>query len=434
MILHKRRPNAALSLVAVGLLGGCLSLARIVLANPTNLSELVWAEDGLFALCHLRAGVVNCLFEPYNGYAHTWSRMFAAGTSLFPLKWWPVVTNLIAGLSAGIFVSGTFSYLRSANLPLLISLFLSITPIVLPITGIEYANQVPFSNILLPYLAVLLVALPTNTPLYFRFGALILFMTGASTPLIWVILPLMIWQQVRKVLRGHGVWVLWVGALVGSALQIWVMLRSGPHREVALQIYAFNAYLENLWVAIRSLILGDLFGSVLGSELTQEVRFLLGFSAFICILLVASAVFFRAASSGLSQATGLLLVMALVTSLIPSLLIANNLKYFVLFSTLVVAAAVLGLYGRLQGTERSWLPVALGVLLLALWAPSFAASSFRGTPYPAWTKELQRITDVCGDDSTASVQFRFTPDWTDDPSSPSDNLYGVISCERLFNR
>jgi len=344
------------------------------------------------------------------------------------------VTNLIAALSAGILVAAIFLFLRSANLPLLISVFLSVTPIVLPISGIEYVNQVPFSNILLPYLAILMVVLPTNTSFYFRFGAVILLLTGASTPLIFVILPLMAWQHIRKVLRGQGVWVIWAGALAGAALQALVMFRSGPHRDVALQSNAFIAYLENLWVAIRSVFGGNSFGFILGDELTQEIQFLLGSATFIVIMLIAVLVFLKSASSGLSQATGLLLWMALVTSLIPSLLIANNLKYFVLFSTLVVAAAVLGLYGRFQGTKKSWIPAALSGLLVVVWVPSFAASSYRTTPNPAWTNELQRIASVCEADSTASVQFRFTPNWTDDPSSPSDNSYGVMSCERFIKR
>jgi hypothetical protein len=360
--------------------------------------------------------------------------VFAAGTSSFPLEWWPAVTNLIAALSAGILVAAIFLFLRSVNLPTLISVFLSVTPIVLPITGIEYVNQVPFSNILLPYLAILMVALPTNTSLYFRLGAVVLFLTGASTPLILVILPLMIWQHVRRALRGQGAWVIGAGAVAGAALQVWVMFRSGPHRDVAVEASALTFYVENLWVAISSLFLGNPLGFTLGDELTQGIQFLLGSAVFFGILIAAFLLFLKGPSSSLHRGSELLLVMALVTSVIPSVLIANNLKYFVLFSTLVVAAAVLGLYGQFQGTKGSWLPVTLSVFLMILWAPSFAASSYRTTPNPVWTNELGRIASVCEDDSAAFVQFRFTPNWTDDPSSPSDNSYGVISCTNLIAR
>jgi hypothetical protein len=229
-------------------------------------------------------------------------------------------------------------------------------------------------------------------------------------------------------------WVIWAGALAGAALQALIMFRSGPHRDLALQSNAFIPYLENLWVAIRSVFFGNSFGFVLGDELTQEIQFLPGSAAFFGILITAFLLFLKGPSSFLIHGSGLLLVMALVTSVIPSVVIANNLKYFVLFSTLVVAAAVLGLYGQFQGTKGSWLPVTLSVFLMILWAPSFAASSYRTTPNPVWTNELGRIASVCEDDSAAFVQFRFTPNWTDDPSSPSDNSYGVISCTNLIAR
>ena len=53
----------------VGLAAAIISLARIVLVNHSALSDLLWAEDGLFPLCVRKVGFFQCLTDPFAGYA-----------------------------------------------------------------------------------------------------------------------------------------------------------------------------------------------------------------------------------------------------------------------------------------------------------------------------------------------------------------------------
>ncbi|MFN6436774.1 MAG: hypothetical protein RMY35_007675 [Nostoc sp. DedSLP01] len=61
------------------------------------LNPQFWAEDGtVFYAQAYNNGIINSLFSPYAGYLHAVPRLTAAFSMLFPLKFAPLIFNLIA--------------------------------------------------------------------------------------------------------------------------------------------------------------------------------------------------------------------------------------------------------------------------------------------------------------------------------------------------
>ncbi|MDI1290978.1 MAG: hypothetical protein PSX37_13635, partial [bacterium] len=79
------RVTTAWIAVGVGILAGLTSLSRILVANNNALSDLVWAEDGLFAQCVKMHGPISCTAEPYAGYVLGLPRLAAVPVSFFSL-------------------------------------------------------------------------------------------------------------------------------------------------------------------------------------------------------------------------------------------------------------------------------------------------------------------------------------------------------------
>ncbi len=62
------QPQAAVIGLGVALGAAALSILRLLLQSGNSMGELVWAEDGLFPLCIRKAGVWECLSDPFAGY------------------------------------------------------------------------------------------------------------------------------------------------------------------------------------------------------------------------------------------------------------------------------------------------------------------------------------------------------------------------------
>ena len=102
--------------VLVALAGAVISVSRILVTNSAALSELVWAEDGLFPLCINSYGYFSCLIDPFAGYLLFLSRTLALPVSFFPLSNWPLVTNLVAAIAIGVGFAPVETAFLSANL------------------------------------------------------------------------------------------------------------------------------------------------------------------------------------------------------------------------------------------------------------------------------------------------------------------------------
>lgn len=418
----------------IGFVGAGLSLLRMFLANDAFLSTVVWAEDGLLPMCFYRSSFLGCLSEPYNGYSHFWPRITSFITYQFDFSYWPLITNLLAAITAGIFTAAIFFFLHKVGRPSAEAVFCSILVIILPLTGLEYVNQIAAANIFGPFLAVLMLAMPVQSKTYYFMTGVVLLVTALTTPLAFLFLPLLIFQQWRKHLSDRWVWVTYALLCLGLFGQLVSMARSGPHRGIDLSLERVESYFVNLPLAIQSIFTGyDVGNLILDTTSSRAVTTLVGLVIFIG--LASSAVIWAMRGAGLSlntvSAAGIAIGSGLIFSLGPSILIAESLRYFLLLTSFLVVATFWWVGRASSSRVRVVGPWVLALVLTSLWLPHLAASNFRSVANPEWASELARVESVCQDSPESQVEFTFSPQWRNDPSSPSDDLFGVIFCRSL---
>jgi hypothetical protein len=74
---------------------GVLLFLRLVSSGRNLFHESLWAEDGLFVLCNIKASAASCAFDSYSGFWSALTRMFAYVVSRFPIAEWALVNNLL---------------------------------------------------------------------------------------------------------------------------------------------------------------------------------------------------------------------------------------------------------------------------------------------------------------------------------------------------
>lgn len=87
------RPRLALPAMIVGLVALGVSLLRLWLGNHEALTQVLWAEDGLFPLCIEKAGFLKCLVDPFAGYLLLLPRLLAGVVRFFRSRsgrWSPI--------------------------------------------------------------------------------------------------------------------------------------------------------------------------------------------------------------------------------------------------------------------------------------------------------------------------------------------------------
>jgi len=123
------------SAAAIGLVAGGISLLRLWLGSSSSITENLWAEDGLFALCSAKANFLSCIVDPYAGYLHFTPRLLSAGTALSPISWWPLASNVIAAIFVGVVAGFVWILSRRARIRAFGALVVALLPTVSPVSG-----------------------------------------------------------------------------------------------------------------------------------------------------------------------------------------------------------------------------------------------------------------------------------------------------------
>ena len=119
--------------VAAALVAGALSVGRLLLANGSALSNLVWAEDGLFPLCVRAHNVASCAVDPYSGYLLLVPRLVAWPVSLVPMDSWPMATNVAAAVLAALLAALAVVVLRAGGSGGVAAVVVALLPTIVPI-------------------------------------------------------------------------------------------------------------------------------------------------------------------------------------------------------------------------------------------------------------------------------------------------------------
>ena len=144
---------------AIGTFVGVLSMGRLMLRSWRAPIDILWAEDGLHALCADRHGFVACLVEPYAGFLHVVPRSLGWIVSWVPIESWPIAANVGAALTVGCLAAIVCRVLLDVGYDAESAGWLAAVPVLTPGVGLESVNS--YANLYVPlayYAAVALVA------------------------------------------------------------------------------------------------------------------------------------------------------------------------------------------------------------------------------------------------------------------------------------
>ena len=388
-----------------------ISLGRIVVTNRNALSDLVWAEDGLFPLCIDAHGYLPCLTDQYEGYFLFLSRTLAVPVSFFPLSSWPLVTNILAALSFGALSSLIAWLLLRAQFSRTVAVGSAIGAVLLPIVGLETINTAGSAYMLLLIAATIATSFTFSPPLRRFIVPALLFVSALTIPSSLVLaLPIVAAPLIHK---GTG----WTAALrnlatlgAGLFIQFAFILTAPNPRPVAISLQSMTNWVEQYPKALLSFMpnvaeldeWGQLSVSFYENSLWVGFATLIAYGAITVVLLAQSNRQLRGA--GLLSLTGFLM------GLIPAISGYPINRYFVI-PVVTLFIAILIWLGTTFQNKRAFLPTVIVAALFVLWIPSFGASPTRSDASPRWGDVLPPIQAQCASDGAGIATFTFTPNW-----------------------
>ena len=407
------RTRGITALVIVGVVAACVSLGRLWLANHSALTEVVWAEDGVFPLCVEKAGFLTCVTDPFAGYLLVLPRLLAGLVALFPVAQWALVTNLLAALIAGLVAAGAFAVMRRFGSGRIVSLLVALLPVIAPIVGLEALNALGSTYMLLLYLATLVVAFPSPSR-YTGWTAtvlvgLLLLLTALTIPLAGIILLIIVVQALRRVIARRAA-LIWMGSIViGLIAQAVTASGADKPRDIVVGADTLKSWVSAVPDSILTFWPGMHIGDFTLFEIFPITAVgITGSLVIAAIAVVGVIAWIRGGDRRVGIAA--LLLSGLAYGFVPSVIGWANNRYFVVPCLLWAAALLVALDPWIRRT-RAWVLGLIAVIIVVIWWPLIPASWFRATPAPSWSSEVSRVEASCKTDPGKSERIIFSPFW-----------------------
>lgn len=428
-----RRPSAILAIV-VGIAAGAISLLRLWLGDRSAITDVLWAEDGLFPLCIHKADFLTCTTQPFAGYLLFTPRVLAWPVSVLPIEYWALATNVLAAVLAGVVAALVFVFARRFGLTLFVSIVIALLPVIAPMSGLEAINALGSSYMLLLYVTTLGIIFSQPSRAWWWTVAVMALITALTIPSAVVLLPVVLIQFLRGRMPGPSAVTVSVALVIGLVAQAWTALTAQTPRPVSISADTLSSWADSVPISLLTywpgLSLGQ-YDFFTNFSLTPA-----GFTGWVvvAVLLVVGVVLIVRGWSGEQRwsTVGLLIVTGLTFGLIPSAIGEPNNRYFVVPVILWGAAALVALDPVIRRT-RWWITALVTAVVLALWWPAMPASWFRSTPAPPWTQEVERVKAFCISDPALIERPIFTPFWPpnwgdglDEPTHPN------LPCTTVF--
>ncbi|MFM8154459.1 MAG: hypothetical protein ACKOAF_00065 [Actinomycetes bacterium] len=399
--------------IIIGLIAAGIALLRLWLGNQEAITQVVWAEDGLFPLCIEKAGFFKCLVDPFAGYLLFLPRLIAGIVQLFPESAWPLVTNLLAAGIAGIVAALSFVFMRKFGTSVVVSCFIALLPVLAPIVGLEALNALGSMYMLLIFLCTLVFACPspglsrqwTATMLV----ALLLLLTSLTIPLAGILLGLIAVQSIRRVITFRAT-LIWAAAIVlGLAAQVVTAATASSPRKLSPSWGSLDSWADGsvhgiltYWPGLTSDNV-SVFGMTTVSPAPLTGALVVSGLGILAIVLLVR---------GGNRLVGIALMLlgGLAYGALPTIIGWANNRYFVLPALLWGAALLIALDPVIR-RARIWILALVAVVIGILWWPMFAASPYRSTPAPRWSDEVARIAYKCNMDPSLKERPIFSPFW-----------------------
>ena len=232
--------------IIIGCVAAGVALLRLWLGNHEAITQVVWAEDGLFPLCIQKAGFFTCLVDPFAGYLLFLPRLIAGVVQLFPESAWPLVTNLLAAAIAGLVSALSFVIMRRFGIGLIASAGVALLPVLAPIVGLEALNALGSMYMLLIFLCTLVIAFPSpgisRRWLPTMLVAFLLLLTSLTIPLTGILLGLIAIQAIRRVIsvRATVIWVLAIA--LGLIAQVVTAATAASPRKMNISVESVDSW------------------------------------------------------------------------------------------------------------------------------------------------------------------------------------------------
>lgn len=394
--------------VAAAVAAGLLSIGRILLANGSALSNLVWAEDGLFPLCVRAHNVASCTVDPYSGYLLLVPRLVAWPVSLTAMDSWPMATNVAAALLAALLAALVVGVLRASGSGAVVSLVVALIPTLVPIMSFEAINTTASVYMLLIFAAALAVCFPPHGrfPVWaYAVGALLLALTIPSSAIL--LLPLAV-SALRGRIPRRGAVVTAVALGVGLVAQAIATVTTANPRPMNWSVDALRSWADTLPSGLLTFWPGQTELTATGSFSSTTVGWAQAGLVISALVLVLGIVLV-ALRGETANGVGLLLLTGLFLGAVPAAAGYANNRYFVIPALLWLAALLIGL-DRIVPHREIVLGV-LAVVLVVAWVPGLKTSEFRSTATPEWAPMLAAARAQCAANPDGTVAITFSPSW-----------------------
>ena len=393
----------------VALVAAVGSLGRLILASPGSIGELVWAEDGLFPLCVRKAGMWDCLRDPFAGYLLGVPRLLAGIPAVADLHSWGWVTNVVAGICWGV-LSGLLAYwLVARGFATLPSVVLSVLPVVIPLVGLESVNSVASIYMPLLYTSTVIASVGWRRRTGSWVAAGLFFLTAITIPLAVVLAAVLLVSLLKGRISRSAAVSSGSALVIGLLLQFFVVITAENTRNVTFSTESLGYWFSELPVALLTLWPGLYFGEVtIFGIFALPVAYWSG--AALVVILGALGLRWSLCNADAKSVAGALILSGLVYSFVPTATGYASNRYFVPTVLGVMAAAVFVLADA-SSVRRQWiLPCVVAVLAVA-WLPAFPASDWRSNPAPKWSDQVQQVVQQCAEDPMSPARFEFSPNW-----------------------
>ena len=417
--------------VIVALAGAGISLSRILVTNSAALSELVWAEDGLFPLCINGYGYFACLVDPFAGYLLFLSRTLALPVSFFPLSTWPLVTNLVAAIAIGLGSAFITWLLIRANVSRGAAVIAGLIPVSIPIVGFEAVNSSGSTYMIMLIIAAILVSFRFSPLLPVWLSPVFLLVCSLTIPSSAVLaIPLVFFLFTAKANRRRN--LVNLGFLgIGLLVQFLVVITAENSRPIAITFDSLTQWVSQIPVAIATLApavtrLSD--SGLIESDLILPNSV---WGVGILVTLVLAVVLFNVKGDRNQAAAGWLIFIGFLMGLIPALAGYSNNRYFVVpLAVLLIGSLVIA--DSLIHKSKAIVFTSVGLLLSVLWLPAFGASDFRSQARPDWEPMLRSVIEGCELNTRGTRQIVFSPEWPFADAIFLGPTSNIIDCIQLL--
>lgn len=412
--------------IVIGLISSVISIARLYVTDQEVLTELVWAEDGLFPLCVANNGYWDCLWDPYAGYFPFLARTLATPVAFTPLDSWPLATNLVAAISYGAVSVVIYWLLIRMPIPRLAAGFGAIVPVLLPITGLEAVNTAGSLYTALLVAATIAVSASFQKPLPSWFLPTLLLVTALAIPVALLLALPLAFRYLRKTITFAQLLPPLIGLAIGSTVQFAVVISAAGQRPVGVSSASVMGWVDGSATAVAALV-GFRTEPISRNALNWADS---SFALPLALALTAAAVvlgFWMLVRSKL-ETPALMILSGVAFSAATAIPGANNNRYYITFSALVVLSIVIALTQTEEKSKQIAAAIIAGTLS-GLWLSHFPAGLVRATPEPRWNYMLEEARARCvAEPERVDVVLRFTPVWPPDENNLSTLNRPLIAC------